>query len=401
MDVIETIRLARDSLIANRMRSVLTMLGVVIGVGAVILLVSIGEGARRYIRKELGELGSNILVVVPGKTSREGGMHMGTSAVRKLTYDDAVIVEKRSGSVAHAVPVILGTSWIKHGGRSRDTYIVGVTEPYFLIRNLGIEIGRAFNESEVEAGRRVCVLGRTVKREVLGDMNPLGAHVTIGNSKFRVVGMMKPKGVTLGNDMDDVVFIPVTAARELFDTDSLLNITVKVKEPEFIERAKGEIGEVLVKRHAGREDFTILSQDEMLNVMNKILAIMTAVLSGIAAISLLVGGIGIMNIMLVSVRERTKEIGVRKALGAKKSDILFQFLTEAVALSVAGGAAGIIFGGGVSLAIPHVISFLPTHLQWWSVALAFTFSVAVGVFFGVYPARKAALYDPIVALRYE
>jgi putative ABC transport system permease protein len=401
MDVFETLRMARDSLVANKLRSVLTMLGVIIGVAAVILLVSIGEGARLYIKKELGDLGTNILVVVPGKTSREGGMHMGTSAVRKLIYDDAVIMEKRSGSISHAVPVILGTSWIKHGGNSRDTYIVGVTGPYFDIRNLGIETGRALNDSEVEAGRRVCVLGRTVKREILGDANPLGARVTIGDSKYRVVGVMEAKGVALGNDMDDVVFIPVTAARDLFDTDSLLNITVKVREPEFVERAKIEIKDILTRRHAGREDFTILSQDEMLNVMNKILSIMTAVLSGIAAISLVVGGIGIMNIMLVSVRERTREIGIRKALGAKNADILLQFLTEAVALSVTGGTVGIIFGGGVSIAIPHVISFLPASLRLWSVGLAFTFSVAVGVFFGVYPARKAARYDPITALRYE
>jgi putative ABC transport system permease protein len=401
VDVIETLKVAKDSLINNRMRSVLTMLGVIIGVTAVILLVSIGEGARRYIKKELGDLGSNILAVVPGKTSREGGMHMGTTSVRKLTYDDAVILEKRAGSVLHAVPVILGTSWIKHGGKSRDTYIIGVTDPYFRVRNLDIELGRTFTSSEVESNRRVCVLGRTVKRDVLGDQNPLGAKVTIGDSKYRVVGVIAPKGVTLGNDLDDIILVPVTAARELFDTDSLLNITVKVKGHEFIERAKKEITEILMKRHAGNEDFTILSQDEMLKVMNKILAIMTAVLSGIAAISLVVGGIGIMNIMLVSVRERTKEIGIRKAMGARSSDIMFQFLTEAVTLSLIGGSMGIVFGGCVSVAIPYVIDFLPTKLQWWSVGLAFFFSFAVGVFFGVYPARKAAQYDPIIALRYE
>ncbi len=401
MDVSETLKIARDSLFANRMRSVLTMLGVIIGVAAVILLVSIGEGARRYIRQELGDLGTNILIVVPGKTSKEGGMHMGTSAVRKLIYDDASLIERRSGTIKEAVPVILGTSWIKYRGKSRDTYIVGVTEPYFEIRNLPMALGRPFNSSEVEAARRVCVLGRTVRKEVLGDRNPLGARVTIGDTKYRVVGIMEPKGVTLGNDMDDVVFIPVTSARELFDTDSLLNITIKVREPELIERAKQEIKEILIRKHAGREDFTILSQDQMLSVMNKILAIMTAVLSGIAAISLLVGGIGIMNIMLVSVRERTREIGIRKALGARNADIMFQFLVEAVTLSVIGGVLGITLGGGVSLAIPYVISFLPTKLQLWSVGLAFFFSFAVGVFFGVYPARKAALYDPIQALRYE
>ncbi|MDP2167598.1 MAG: ABC transporter permease [Thermodesulfovibrionales bacterium] len=393
--------MARDSLYSNKVRSFLTMLGVVIGVSAVILLVSIGEGARRYIRKELGELGSNILAVVPGKTSMEGGMHTGTSAVRKLTYDDAVLIEKRSHNIAHAVPVVLGTSVIKHGGKSRDTYVVGVTEPYFDIRNLRIAVGRALEPSDIDGSRRVCVLGRTVKREILGDKNPLGAKVTLADAKYRVVGVMEPKGVALGFDMDDVVFIPVTSARELFDTDWLFNITVKVKSSETVEAAKTDIRELLIKRHAGKEDFTILSQDEMLKAMSKILNIMTGVLAGIAAISLFVGGIGIMNIMLVSVRERTREIGIRKALGAKNKDILMQFLTEAVMLSLIGGILGIALGAGLSLAIRYFVSFLPTHLALWSVAVAFLFSVAVGVFFGVYPARKASKYDPIIALRYE
>jgi putative ABC transport system permease protein len=401
MDVIETVRIAKDSLFTNKVRSILTMLGVIIGVSAVILLVSIGEGARRYIKKELGELGSNILVVVPGKTAKEGGMHMGTSAVRKLTYEDAVLIEKRSGSVLHAVPVIVGTSWIKHGAKSRDTYIVGVSETYFDVRNLKIAVGRPLSQSDIEGDRRVCVLGRTVKKEILGDLNPLGAKVTIGDAKYRVVGVMAPKGVALGFDIDDVVFVPVTAAKELFDTDWLFNITVKVRDAELIDKAKEDIKRILIKRHAGKEDFTILSQDEMLAVMGKILNIMTAVLAGIAAISLLVGGIGIMNIMLVSVRERTREIGIRKALGAKNVDILMQFLVEAVTLSLIGGTFGIIFGSVLSVGIPYFIDFLPTHLAWWSVAVAFLFSVAVGVFFGVYPARKAAHYDPIVALRYE
>lgn len=400
MDVFETLRLSKDALVANKVRSLLTMLGVIIGVSAVILLVSLGEGTRLYIKKEFGDLGSNILAVVPGKTAREGGMHMGTSVVRKLTYDDAVLIEKRSTGVLHAVPLILGTSWIKYGNKSRDTYIAGVTAPYFDIRNLRIAAGRPLVDAEIEGARRVCVLGRTVKNEILGDANPLGAKVTLADASFRVVGVMAPKGMALGFDIDDIVFIPVTTAREIFNTDAVFNITMKVRGPEHIEKAKEEIRELLIKRHAGKEDFTILSQDEMLEVMNKILRIMTAVLAGIAAISLVVGGIGIMNIMLVSVRERTREIGIRKAVGAKNRDIMLQFLAESVTLSVAGGAAGIAFGAAVSTALRYYTP-VPTHLAWWSVALAFVFSVAVGVFFGVYPAKKAAGYDPIVALRYE
>ncbi len=401
MEIVETLRLAQDSLMSNRVRSLLTMLGVIIGVAAVILLVSIGEGARRYIRTALGDLGTNLMVVVPGKTSKEGGMHMGTSTVRKLTLDDAVIIEKRARSILNAEPVMIGTSWIKYAENSRDTYIVGITTDYFEIRNLAIGIGRRFNESEVESARRVCVLGRTVKRDIFGDRNPLGEKVTVGNFRYRVVGIMAPKGVTLGNDFDDLVLVPITSAIELFDTDSLFNITVKVAGPEYIGKAKDEIADILTRRHAGKEDFTILSQDEMLDIMGKILNIMTTVLAGIAAISLIVGGIGIMNIMLVSVRERTREIGIRKALGARKQDILLQFLVEAVTLSLFGGIIGIVIGAGMALAISHFIEFLPTRITWWAVTLAFVFSVNVGIFFGVYPARKAALYDPIVALRYE
>ncbi len=401
MELAETVRLAKESLASNRVRAFLTMLGVIIGVAAVILLVSIGEGARRYIRTALGDLGTNLMVVVPGKTSKEGGMHMGTSAVRKLTMDDAVLLEKRTRSILDAEPVMLGTSWIKYGENSRDTYIVGITSDYFGIRNLEIALGRKFTDSEVESARRVCVLGRTVKRDIFGDRNPLGEKVTIGNSSYRVVGIMAPKGVTLGNDFDDLVLVPVTSAIELFDIDALFNITVKVPGPEYIDDAKEEITDILARRHAGREDFTILSQDEMLDVMGRILNIMTAVLAGIAAISLVVGGIGIMNIMLVSVRERTREIGIRKALGARKRDILMQFLVEAVTLSLTGGVIGIATGAGMSFAISYFVDFLPTRVTWWVVALAFLFSVNVGIFFGVYPARKAAHYDPIVALRYE
>jgi putative ABC transport system permease protein len=401
MDVIEVLKMSRTTILINKTRSFLTVLGVVIGVTAVILMVSIGEGARKYIRDEFTGLGSNILVVVPGKTSSEGGPHMGTSAVRKLVYGDAELIKRRSRYIESSIPVVVGTSLIKYISKSRYTYVEGVSEEFFRVRNLSVDSGRFFTKTDVEARRRVCVIGRTVKREILGEINPLGRLITIGETKFRVIGLMAPKGVTLGFDFDDLVFIPVTTAMELFDTDSLFNITVKVRSEKEIPLAKEDIRRTLLKKHAGEEDFTILSQDEMLSVMERILKIMTAVLAGIASISLLVGGVGIMNIMLVSVKERTREIGLRKAIGAKNRDILFQFLAEAVVLSLVGGIMGILIGVVLTWMIPLFVSYLPTRLSGWSVIMAFSFSVFVGIFFGVYPAKKAAGLDPIIALRYE
>ena len=402
MDALETMRLAKDALMSNKMRSMLTMLGVIIGVASVIMLVAIGAGARTYIHQELGNLGTNILIVVPGKTSTKGGFHPPTaSTIRKLVYDDAIILKRRSRHIADAVPIILGSSKVKYQNQSRDNNVVGCTETYFEMRNLAVESGRFLSSSDVDSKRKVCILGRTVKRGLFGDRNALGAVVSIGDGKYRVIGVMEKKGVTLGIDFDDIVFIPTTTAQELFDTDSLFNMTVKIKTAAEIQPAIEEIRQILMKRHANKEDFTVMSQDEMLGVMNKVLGIMTAVLAGIAAISLLVGGIGIMNIMLVSVRERTREIGIRKALGAKNRDILVQFLAESVTLSLFGGIGGVLFGGLVAVGLPLFLPYLPMQISWWSVILAFFFSASVGVFFGVYPARKASLYDPIIALRYE
>ena len=402
MDIVETLRVSRDSLLSNKVRSGLTMLGVIIGVMAVILLVSIGEGARDYIHRELGNLGSNLLIVTPGKVSTRGGFHPpAAGTIRKLIYDDAVVLERRSRHISNAIPLIFGTTRIKYFNQSRDTSVVGVTEDYFKVRNLHVETGQFLTGADVDTKRKVCVLGRTVKKGLFDDSNALGQIVTLGDERYRVIGVMERKGVALGLDLDDVVFIPTTTAEELFDTDSLFQIVVKVRTSDEIPAATAEIKDILMKRHANKEDFTIMSQDEILSTMGKVLDIMTAVLAGIAAISLIVGGIGIMNIMLVSVRERTREIGIRKAVGAKSRDILLQFLIEAVTLSLFGGAAGIVIGIGVSLLIPMFVGFLPTKLSIWSIVLAFVFSGSVGVFFGVYPARKAALLDPIVALRYE
>jgi putative ABC transport system permease protein len=402
MNFMESLKISIEALRLNRVRSALTMLGIIIGVMAVILLVSIGQGAKEYITRELKGLGTNLLIITPGKISTSGGFHPPMSGtVRKLIYDDALAIKRRCSKVSETAPVVIGTGKVKHLNLSRDTMVIGVTPEFEKVRNLYVEIGSFITDADVDLKNKVVVLGRRMKTELFGDANPLGRMVTISDARYRVVGIMERKGVTLGFDIDDVVFIPVKSAQELFDTDSLFEIIVSVAREDEIDQATGQIREVLMKRHGKREDFTITSQGAMLSTMNTILNVMTSVLGGIAAISLVVGGIGIMNIMLVSVRERTREIGIRKAIGARNRDILTQFLMESTSLSLLGGMVGMALGIGGALILPHFIEFLPTHISLWSIGLAFTFSAAVGIFFGVYPARKASLLDPIVALRFE
>ena len=402
MDLTENFRLSLETLSSNKIRSFLTMLGVIIGVSAVILLVSIGEGAKEYVSKELAGLGTNLLILTPGKTSTAGGFHPPSAGtVRKMTYEDSLAIKRRCPAVTESCPIVLGTGKIKHQNLSRDTTILGVTPEFERVRNLHLEIGRFVTQEDVDARRRVVVLGQTVKRELFGDANPLGRMVTVSDAKYRVVGLMTHKGMSLGFDIDDVLFVPVKSAQELFDTDRLFEIIVAALTPQDIDRATAEIKEVLIRRHANKEDFSIVSQGAMLSTMQTILDVLTGVLGGIAAISLVVGGIGIMNIMLVSVRERTREIGIRKAIGAKNRDILSQFLIESVTLSLLGGVVGILLGAGGAVLASFLFSYIPTKISLWSVSLAFFFSAAVGIFFGVYPARRASLLDPITALRYE
>ncbi len=402
MNLIETFRVALEAILSNKVRSGLTMLGVIIGVLAVILLVSIGEGARVYITKELTGIGTNLLVITPGKTTTSGGFHPPSAGtVRKLTYDDARSLKRRAWLLSDAVPIVLGSGRVKYENRARDTMIIGTTPEFERVRNLFVEVGSFVTQSDVDAKQKTVVLGRRVKDELFGAESALGKIVTLSDARYRVVGVMKKKGVSLGWDVDDVVFIPVTSGQELFDTDALFEIIASTPRAEDTEKAIAQIKEILIKRHAHKEDFTIMTQGAMIETMNTILRVLTAVLGGIAGISLLVGGIGIMNIMLVSVRERIREIGIRKALGARNKDILWQFIIEAMTLSVVGGMIGIFLGVCIALMIPVFVPVLPTSVSIWSIVLAVTFSVAVGIFFGVYPARKAALQDPIQALRYE
>jgi putative ABC transport system permease protein len=402
MNFIETFGVSLEAILSNKVRSGLTMLGVIIGVMAVILLVSIGEGARVYITKELTGLGTNLLIITPGKTTTRGGFHPPSAGtVRKLSYDDSLALRRRAWLLTDAVPIVLGTGKIKYQNLGRDTMVIGTTPEFQRVRNLFVGIGNFVSQGDVDSKSKVVVLGTTVKEELFGEQSALGKVVMVSDARYRVVGVMQKKGTSLGWDIDDVVFIPVTSGQELFDTDGLFEILASTTRAEDVDPAIAQIKDILIKRHAHKEDFTIQTQGAMLSTMDTILGVLTAVLGGIAGISLLVGGIGIMNIMLVSVRERTREIGIRKALGARNRDIMAQFMIEAMTLSGAGGIIGIITGVGLALIIPVFIDVLPTSVSLWSILMAFSFSAAVGVFFGVYPARKAALQDPIQALRYE
>ncbi len=402
MNFLETFRVAFEAILSNKVRSGLTMLGVIIGVLAVILLVSIGEGARLYITKELTGLGTNLLIITPGKTTTSGGFHPPSAGtVRKLTYDDSLALRRRAWLLTDAVPIVLGTGKVKYQNRGRDTTVIGTTAEFERVRNLFVDTGSFVTQADVDSKAKVVVVGRKVKDELFGEENALGRVVMLSDARYRVVGVMRKKGMSLGWDVDDVVFIPVTSGQELFDTDAIFEIIASTPRAEDTDRAIAQIKDILIRRHAHKEDFTIQTQGALLSTMNTILGVLTAVLGGIAGISLLVGGIGIMNIMLVSVRERTREIGIRKALGARKQDILWQFMIEAVTLSAAGGVLGIVLGVGLALLIPVFVDVLPTSISVWSILTAFFFSGAVGVFFGVYPARRAALQDPIQALRYE
>ncbi len=401
MNPLEFITVALDALRTNRLRSALTMLGVIIGVAAVILLVSLGEGTKNYVEEQFAGLGANILIVTPGKVETKGGPPIIGAARHKLTLDDARILEKKGYLFGGVAPVVFGSAEIRLGSRSRNVTVLGVTPDFSPVRNIFVEVGSFVTDADVDAKRRVCTLGRTVKRELFGNSNALGQVVKIAGSRFRVTGVMERKGVSLGFDIDDIVFLPVRTAMDIFDTDALVEILISVRNKSDIDSGKELARSILFKNHNRHEDFTITNQAAMLSSLFTILDTLTYVLGGIAAISLLVGGIGIMNIMLVTVKERTNEIGIRKAVGARDRDILLQFLLESTTLSASGGVGGMLLGMLGAGAIRVLVPKMPVAVPPWAIILAFTFSVFVGIFFGVYPARKAAALHPIDALRYE
>jgi putative ABC transport system permease protein len=390
----EAFRVAVGALLANRLRSALTMLGVVIGVAAVVILVAIGSGAKQEVETQVEGLGSNIIIVVPGK------FQFGAApSVSRLTLDDVDLLGRVVGDRDRVAVSIASGETVRVGARQSFATVNGVNESVPNVFDRALARGDYITATDVDTRRRVAVLGSSVAQHVFPDVDPLGRQITIAGVRFRVIGVFEKVGSTFGVDRDAEVHIPVTAAQRLFGVDRIDGLAVKAPNSDDVEPLQKKLVAALQHKYAGQE-FSAVTQSQILGTIGRILGLLTLVLSAIAAISLVVGGVGVSNIMLVSVRERTREIGLRKALGARQRDILAQFLIEAVLLCVVGGLIGIGLGVGTSMLV-SAVSPLPAVIAWWSPALAFGVSAAVGIFFGVAPARRAGRLDPVVALRME
>jgi putative ABC transport system permease protein len=390
----EAWRVALGALRANRLRSGLTMLGVVIGVAAVVVLVALGTGVKQQVEEQVEGLGSNLLIVVPGRIDFNAA-----PAVSRMTLADVDAVTRIVGDPSRVAITVTSGETVRAGTRSRFTSVLGVLEttPQVFVREVGR--GAYLSSSDVDTSRRVAVLGAAVATALFGDRDPVGQQITIAGVRFRVAGVFAPLGQSLGVDRDDEVHIPVTAAHRLFGTNRVDGIAVKAPDRDEIARLGDRIVAELGDRHPDTE-FSAVTQEQILGVLGDILGLLTAVLAAIAGISLLVGGVGVSNIMLVSVRERTREIGLRKAVGARPRDIGLQFLLEAILLTSLGGLAGIGLGVGAALVV-SALTPVPATVTTWSIVLAFGVSAGVGILFGVVPAQRAGRLDPVTALRAE
>ena len=398
------IRVAGDSIRKNKMRTLLTMLGIVIGVGAVIIMVAVGQGAQRGIENQINALGTNLLIVTAG-SSNQGGVSQGAQAFNRLTVEDAEKLKQEGTLFAGVTPVINTRTQVIGGGTNWRTMINGVSTDFQTIRDWQVESGTFFSDNDVRGMRKVAVIGKTVADNLFPGSDPIGSQLQIRNVPFDIVGVLTRKGQNAGGqDQDDVVVIPYTTAQtRLAGNTRIWQILVSAASPQDLAGAQQEVSEIMRDSHKigdGEDDFTVRNQTEIANAAQGTTKIMTWLLASIASVSLIVGGIGIMNIMLVSVTERTREIGIRMAIGARGSDVLTQFLVESIVMSVLGGAVGLAVGVGGAKLLGHFTGW-STAVPIQAVALAIGFSAAVGVFFGFYPARKAAALDPITALRYE
>ena len=407
MDYEELARESLATLTLNKVRTGLAMLGVIIGIGSVIALMSLGQASQKSVQNQIKSLGSNLLTVMPG-AQREGGIRGAAGGITTLTYDDAKAIQNSSQitSVNSVSAEYSSRSQVVAGRNNTNTQISGVTPEYQVIRNVGLASGSFITEQHLMNMGKVAVLGSQAAIDLFGEgINPVGQNLRINGTSFNIIGLAESKGGSGPTNEDDKIYVPLTTAQKfLFGVDYLSSIYIEAASEKVMSQARDEVGYFLLTRHKIKDpyqaDFSIMSQEDILGTVSEVTGTFTVLLSGIAAISLVVGGIGIMNIMLVTVTERTREIGLRKALGAKKKWITAQFLLEAVIITFVGGLIGIIMGTGVSFLISNYMDLPPT-LSLSSILLAFGVSAGIGILFGWYPARKAATLQPIDALRYE
>ena len=395
----DLIRFARDAAAGSPLRTALLVLAMAIGVAAVVVLTALGDGARRYVVSEFSSLGTNLVIVLPGR-SQTGGFNPGnavTSTPRDLTIDDAQSL-LRATAVRRVAPLLIGTSEISFGGKLREVMVAGTTAQYVDIRTLKLAQGRYLSDNDWRRGAPEAVIGAKIRDEVFGVESALGQLVRIGDRRFRVVGVMASTGQGLGMNTDEVIFVPVATAQAMFNSNTLFRILVEASNREAIEAAKTQVTDILKLRHEGEEDVTVITQDAVLATFDKLLGTLTLAVAGIAAISLAVAGILVMNVMLVSVTQRTSEIGLLKALGATGSTIRTAFLTEAAMLSLAGAVIGYLLGQAGAFTLRLLYPVFPAYPPDWAVFAGLGTALVTGILFGVLPARQAARLDPVQSL---
>lgn len=395
----DLLHLATESIVRARLRSVMMLIAMAIGVAAVVVLTSLGEGARRYVTGEFQSLGTDLLIVLPGRSETTGvqpGLFAGETP-RDLTLDDARSLTRLPG-VERVAPMVIGSVPVSAGERSREVPVVGTNAEFYAVRRLSMSQGAFLPHGEIDRDLAVCVIGRKVSAELFPHAPAVGATLRIGERRFRVIGVLGESGRSIGFDMQELVIIPVASAEQLFNTQSLFRILVQARDRDAMPRVKDAVRADLARRHQGEEDVTVVTQDAVLATFNRIFTALTLTLAGIASVSLAVAGILIMNVMLVAVSQRTAEVGLMKALGARGRQISALFLAEAVLLSAAGALTGLAVGYTANWIIGRVYPALPLAPPAWAVAMAVIVAVASGVVFGLQPARRAARLDPVVAL---